>query len=1391
MKKLSFLILFGFLANFVFAQSAPLIPSTKITINTVTVFTDPYTVVGTTNDVTSNWVASDISAGDSVYLEDGNELRVYYVQSITSASGTNFTIVINDMNNTGNLPPTGVGALYRGTTNYDFPNFTAGISESLQTLIQNRFVQRLDALIKGAEADYITTDSFNTFVPTTTFAAIPIGKTVLRTTTGSVYQKTSASAMTERTVGNGLLATTKLTQSGTSLTWNSNLNNRVGLNTGANASVTITNPSNLTSQTFGETFVVQVSTSAIPVTVTFDTMYSKFDFTAFGSVNLAAFTEATYSFRVVKSGNKGFKLACTDDLGGGIGLSSLPAATNSTGQERFVMTDSTITLQKLADQIVDSVEVGDYIKTIYAKTPGGPNDYQLGPNSIIVGDTIFTLFASNDDHIEAPHSTSQGIRLIATNAYTGKLIYDELVKANNSTSVYSANCTIANLGGGRRLIFYEVVTQEGVPGSTPRIKETYWRIRNANGTLTAETRINAGYVPETNNGWQVPGSFNFGKDNSWHLTVYGSFNANPVLNRTNYNQLILSSYNQGASWTSRLIVDGTALSIQAEEPTMVQEYVLDANGRSVPGRWLWFLRIDGGGGSYNTINMLYTSGPTDTFNFVSPRPLNRPIEIINGAGYPRVCVFPGMPGKLVLLTRNKADSSFPSLAAADEAVYHVSDNNGQTWAGPYPLDTRNKLVKEKYMYGSVLLHRNEIVFVWAQERGGSSGESDVLFKRVPIGQIGTGVGSRNIVVEKLLSPSGSAPQQFYPNDATPNFVWGLNAMSLTPKNSTTSFPNVAIGRNSLQRCDGCKWNIVMGGDSTGQNITSGRYNIFLGDRLMGGTAGVTGYQNTVINTGQSKLTTGSGNFFAQSLAGSEVTTGSNNFAGSAGALPTLLSGSSNVALGPDAGAGIISGSRNFFGGRTPIFGDISDAVVFGNGTLISDVGLFWHKSTYKVLMAGAGNTTMTGSYILAAGRDALRDNTSGNFLLALGGRALMKNTIGVNNVALAQTNITNRGAGENNTTGSHNLFILEGAGSKNNGNGNIFSGYFAGNNCVGCDNTIVIGGGDNGSGLSLVNADNSTFLGRVPSTADVSNQVGIADGSGNLKFYSVLNTAVIHGGYADLIPSAALAIKSSTGGVMMPSMTTTQRNAIASPATGLQIFNTTTTQHEWYNGSAWVAFTGSGDNLGNHTATTNINMATFAINNASRIISDSINVLNPAFLNAATWTYQNYTSNTPTLNRKGAIYWDGTANGTATTDPSLPDGTLFFVKNNDPSFLLTVAAGSGNTLNGDGRIYPSEGVWFQKHGTVIERITRFRNDYRADLSPTTDANGDFTVTHNLGTTSVAYSFAPICDACRYSFRRKTTSGITSNTIVVRVYDEATGLPLASTSLSVSVMVQRI
>jgi hypothetical protein len=54
------------------------------------------------------------------------------------------------------------------------------------------------------------------------------------------------------------------------------------------------------------------------------------------------------------------------------------------------------------------------------------------------------------------------------------------------------------------------------------------------------------------------------------------------------------------------------------------------------------------------------------------------------------------------------------------------------------------------------------------------------------------------------------------------------------------------------------------------------------------------------------------------------------------------------------------------------------------------------------------------------------------------------------------------------------------------------------------------------------------------------------------------------------VSSAVLEVVSTTKGFLPPRMTTTQRNAIASPATGLVVFDTTLNQISYYNGTSWI-----------------------------------------------------------------------------------------------------------------------------------------------------------------------------------------------------------------------------
>ncbi len=87
---------------------------------------------------------------------------------------------------------------------------------------------------------------------------------------------------------------------------------------------------------------------------------------------------------------------------------------------------------------------------------------------------------------------------------------------------------------------------------------------------------------------------------------------------------------------------------------------------------------------------------------------------------------------------------------------------------------------------------------------------------------------------------------------------------------------------------------------------------------------------------------------------------------------------------------------------------------------------------------------------------------------------------------------------------------------------------------------------------------------------------------GNLGFllFSVIGMAQNVGiGTTTPVASALLDLSSTTKGFLPPRMTTTERNAIVIPATGLIIYNTTTNSLEIRNSSAWVSLSPAADAL--------------------------------------------------------------------------------------------------------------------------------------------------------------------------------------------------------------------
>ena len=104
---------------------------------------------------------------------------------------------------------------------------------------------------------------------------------------------------------------------------------------------------------------------------------------------------------------------------------------------------------------------------------------------------------------------------------------------------------------------------------------------------------------------------------------------------------------------------------------------------------------------------------------------------------------------------------------------------------------------------------------------------------------------------------------------------------------------------------------------------------------------------------------------------------------------------------------------------------------------------------------------------------------------------------------------------------------------------------------------------------------------RIANTSEVtSNQTGGlnigASSAAQLGFWTnnterarFLSTGELGIGTTTPSTTSALDITSTTKGLLIPRMTTVQRDAIGSPATGLQVYNTTTNDLNIYNAAIW------------------------------------------------------------------------------------------------------------------------------------------------------------------------------------------------------------------------------
>jgi hypothetical protein len=119
--------------------------------------------------------------------------------------------------------------------------------------------------------------------------------------------------------------------------------------------------------------------------------------------------------------------------------------------------------------------------------------------------------------------------------------------------------------------------------------------------------------------------------------------------------------------------------------------------------------------------------------------------------------------------------------------------------------------------------------------------------------------------------------------------------------------------------------------------------------------------------------------------------------------------------------------------------------------------------------------------------------------------------------------------------------------------------------------------------------------------------------------------------------SAKLDVSSTTQGMLIPRMTETQRLLIATPATGLMVYQTNANVgFYFYNGTAWTSLTTTADNLGNHTATQNLAMGNNSITAANNITATGTATLGGNAYPTTTGTNEQIL----TTNGAGVLSWN-------------------------------------------------------------------------------------------------------------------------------------------------------
>ena len=295
-------------------------------------------------------------------------------------------------------------------------------------------------------------------------------------------------------------------------------------------------------------------------------------------------------------------------------------------------------------------------------------------------------------------------------------------------------------------------------------------------------------------------------------------------------------------------------------------------------------------------------------------------------------------------------------------------------------------------------------------------------------------------------------------------------------------------------------------------------------------------------------------------------------------------------------------------------------------------------------------------------------------------------------------------------------------------------------------------------------------------------------------------------GIGTVNPNAAMDISSTSGGILIPRMSTTERDLISSPALGLQIYNISTNCFNVWNGSSWgqicpdCGFIPVPGNNGPICAGLTLDLTVVTIPGATYSWTGP---------NGFTSNLQNPGIPLATTAASGAYFVTATLNGctsqpiatVATVTPSLGSASASYNSplcvNNTLTFNATTIPGASYTWSGPNNYFSNiqnpgiSNAQLSHAGTYYVTATigscSSSTSVEVAVNPVPAKPGAITGTSALlpPQTNIAYSIAPVTGAASYTWAYTgggaTINGQGSNSITIDFACGATGGNLTVTA----------